>query len=83
MQIVEEDNVNLIEHLLAGPTQFDDQFGDERAPIDLVKALAAGYSPAVASTLLPPACSITAGSAATSSAMVMGRSKNSSRVRSG
>ena len=83
MQILKESNVDLIENLIARPVQFDHEVGDERAPVDAVEALAASISPAAtappdatvspASTRRPPACSITTGKAATSSAMVMGR----------
>ena len=83
MKILEKWRIDLVENLIARPVQFDDEFGDERAPIDGVEALAASISPAAASTFLPPACSITTGNAATSSAMVIGRSKNSSRVSFG
>src|SRR5262249_38786055 len=87
VQVLKERHVDLVEHLLARPVQFDYKLGDERAPVDGIEALAAAASPGLArspaSIFRPPACSITTGSAATSSAMVIGRSKNSSRVSLG
>ncbi len=82
-QFIKKRNIDLVENLLASPVQFDHKLGDERAPLERFEALAACYSPAPVSTFLPPACSITTGSAATSSPSGIGRSKNSSRVRLG
>lgn len=41
MQILEKRHVDLVENLIARPVQFDHQVGDERAPVDVVEALAA------------------------------------------
>jgi len=41
IQIFEKTAIDLIEDLIARPLQFDDEFGDERAPVDCVEALAA------------------------------------------
>jgi hypothetical protein len=73
-QLIKKRNIDLIENLLARPLQFDHELGDERSPRNRVEALVAFYSPTAASTFLPPACSITTGRAATSSAMVIGSS---------
>ena len=48
MQVFQKRNVDLIEHLFAGPVQLDHEVGDERAPVDAIEALAAGISPAAA-----------------------------------
>src|SRR6202030_2815742 len=82
MQVFEKEDIDLVQHLIARPVKLDYEVGDEGPPVEGVKALAAEISP-TASTFLPPACSITTGNAATSSAMVMGRSKNSSWVSRG
>jgi hypothetical protein len=83
LQVFEKRNIDLIEDLVAGPVQFDDKIGDELAPLARAPMPVARYSPAAASTFLPPACSITIGSAVNISAMVIGKSKNSSRVSAG
>ena len=61
---LEEWNVDLVEHLVASPTQLNAEVGDELQPIEASEPLVAFNSPSTDATPLAPACCMITGNAA-------------------